>query len=98
MGGYIFASVVVGVSWLFIASPFIIAAYGVYVLIMNAKAAKAAKAKKVSPAVAYLREARQMIQKARINRRLGYKYAELAAITAAKEFRKAAHAHWYYGE
>lgn len=95
MVAYIFVGLIQAAMWLFVASPFLILAYAVYALVMQVKAAKAPK---VSRAVSHLREARRMVQRARENRRLGYKCAEKAALIAAQDFRKAAHACWHYGE
>lgn len=98
MTAYIFVGLIQAASWLFIAAPFIIAAYGVYVLVMNAKAAKAAKAKPVSRAVSYMRDARQCIKLARLYRAEGCPLAAKEAIRTANSCRKAAHSFWFYGE
>lgn len=94
MGAYIFAGLIQFASWLFVAAPFLLLAYAVYTLVKEAKAS----APQVSRAVSHLRNARRMMQKARENRRLGFKCAERAALIAARDFRNAAHACWYYGE
>lgn len=95
MSGYIFVGVVFFASWLFILSPVLILAYGVYTLVMEAKAAKA---KKATRAISYIREARQCIKLARLYRAEGCPLAAKEAIRTANSCRKAAHAFWHYGE
>lgn len=94
MAAYIFVGLIQAAMWLFVLSPGFLLAYCTYSLVVNSKAA----GQKVSPAVKSLREARQMIKFARNYRAMGCERAANEAIRSALNFRRAAHAHWYYGE